>query len=90
MLRVVTLPKRLRTSRAVVVAHGDISAGPSEVDAPKGIVPPAGTGVTGGERAVAVLNICGPVNSCYINTPETVSHGNRGVGWHPNVITDRP
>src|SRR5204863_9990551 len=22
--------------------------------------------------------------------PETVSHGNRGVGWHPNVITDGP
>src|SRR6266436_3636808 len=75
---------------AVVVAHGDISSGPSKLNAAKGIVPPAGAGVTGSERPVAVLNICGPVNSCQINTPETVSHGNRGVGGHPNVITDGP
>ncbi len=48
---------------AVVVAHGDISAGPGEFDAAKSIVPPTGAGITDVYRAVAVLNVCSSVNA---------------------------
>src|SRR5256885_3377214 len=75
---------------AVVVAHGDISRGPGKLNAAKSIVPPAGAGVTDGEHAVAVLDIRRSVKARYLNTPETVSHRDRRVGGHGNVITDGP
>src|SRR5438445_7283479 len=74
----------------VVVAHGDISAGPHEFNAAKRIVPAAGARVTDIQRTVAILHVCSSVNTCYLHAAETVSHRNRRVGRHPTVITDGP
>ena len=76
--------------RAVVIAHDGIPCGSGELDAAKCVGPPPGTGVADGYRAIAILYIRGSVNTCYFDASETVSHRDRCVGRHPNVIANGP
>src|SRR5713101_1267914 len=76
--------------RAVVVIDGDISPSAMEFDASEGIVQMRRASVPHRERAVAVLDVRGAVDSGHVDAAETVPDRERSVGGHADVVAYRP